>query len=191
MSEFPPPSGKPEHSGQSRVVERMLTGIQQAAKARDFMRADQLHAELIATAPMALSEIIKASRSIEEAKSAGMDKDHLAMWQKLYGSLGDGERICLYYSMKKYVLQPKTLILAHGAVNNRLFLIEKGQVTIFIKGRQECHPRPAGAGRYPRRIHLFHHLPLFRFGDHPDRGAAHVPRKSARRYLGRQPPGTI
>jgi hypothetical protein len=34
--------------------------------------------------------------------------------------------------MKKFVLPPKKMILAHGALNNRLFLIDKGRVTIFF-----------------------------------------------------------
>ncbi|NTW84499.1 MAG: cyclic nucleotide-binding domain-containing protein [Chlorobiaceae bacterium] len=78
-----------------------------------------------------LGEIIKSAGIIEDAKTAGIDPDHLANWGKLYDLLSDEERNCFYYSMKKYVLRPKTMILTYGALNNRLFLIDRGHVIIF------------------------------------------------------------
>jgi CRP-like cAMP-binding protein len=132
VSEFTQPS-KAEQAERAPTVEQLVATIVQAAKVRDFKRADQVHAELIAAFPASLSEIIRAANIIEEEKSAGIEKDHLLMWCKLYQALSDEERNCLYYSMKKHLLPPKTLILAHRAVNDRLFLIEQGQVIIFRK----------------------------------------------------------
>lgn len=111
----------------------MLSEIEAAARARNFKLAEELHESLVVNYPMALREIIKASGIIEDEKTAGIDQVHLALWGKLYDSLSDEERNCLYYSMKRYVLRPKTMILTHGQVNNRLFLIERGQITIFFK----------------------------------------------------------
>jgi hypothetical protein len=131
--EFTRPSGKAEQTQRARTVEQLVAAIVAAAEARDFRRADEVHAELLAAFPAALSDIIKAANIIEEEKSAAIEKDHLLMWHKLYQTLSDEERNCLYYSMKKHLLPPKTLILAHRAVNDRLFLIEQGQVIIFRK----------------------------------------------------------
>jgi hypothetical protein len=131
VSPFPPPSGQSAKEDTSQIVKQLLVEILVAVKARNFKLADQLHERLIATDPMAISAIIKSSGVIEDAKTAGIDRDHLARWSKLYDLLSDEERNCFYYSMKKYVLRPKTMILTYGAMNNRLFLIDQGDVTIF------------------------------------------------------------
>lgn len=133
MSENPQPTGKTEQPQKARTVDQLVAVIVQAVSVRDFRRADEVHAELVATFPAALSDIIRAANIIEEEKSAAIDKDHLLRWRKLYQTLSDEERNCLYYSMKKHLLPPKTLILSHRAVNDRLFLIEQGQVIIFRK----------------------------------------------------------
>ena len=38
----------------------------------------------------------------------------------------------LFHSMKKYVLPEKRLLLKYGSMNNRLFFIEQGKVTVAI-----------------------------------------------------------
>jgi hypothetical protein len=116
----------------SKLIEKLFAEIQVSAKARDFKRADALREKLIEIDPMALSEIIKSSEIIEAEKAVGIDRDHLAIWAKLYDNLSDEERNCLFYSMKKFVVPPKKMLLTHGAQNNRLFLIDSGQVTIFF-----------------------------------------------------------
>lgn len=116
----------------SQLIKKLFAEIQISAKARDFKRADELREKLIEIDPMALSEIIKSSEIIEAEKAAGIDRDHLAIWAKLYDNLSDEERNCLYYGMKKYVVPPKKMLLTHGAQNNRLFLIDSGQITIFF-----------------------------------------------------------
>ncbi len=131
MSPFPPSSNQPGEEDKSQATKQLFAQIQVAAKAGDFKLADQLHEKLIAIDPMALSEIIKSAGIIEDEKTAGIDRDHLAIWSKLYDCLSEEERNCFYYSMKKYVLRPKTMILNYGAMNSRLFLIDKGHVIIF------------------------------------------------------------
>ncbi len=133
MSPFSPPSSQSDKEDNSKIVQQLVAEIQVAAKARNFSLADHLHEKLIATDPMALSEIIKSSGFIEDEKTAAISRDHLVIWGKLYNSLSDEERNCFYYSMKKLVLRPKTLILTHGTMNSRLFLIDKGQVIIFFQ----------------------------------------------------------
>lgn len=127
-----PPSSQSAPKDKSQIVKQLFAEIQVSVQAKDFKLADALRDKLIETDPMALSEIIKASEAIEAAKTAGIDRDHLAIWDNLYEGLSEEESNCLFYSMKKYLLPPKKMILAHGALNNRLFLIDRGQVTIFF-----------------------------------------------------------
>jgi CRP-like cAMP-binding protein len=131
VSPFPPSSNQPFQEDKPQAVKQLFAQIRVAAKARDFALADQLHEQLIATDPMALNEIIKSAGIIEAEKTAGIDREHLAIWAKLYDCLSDEERNCFYYSMKRHVLRPKTKILNCGGMNSRLFLIDKGHVIIF------------------------------------------------------------
>ena len=132
MSPLTPPSGQPVKEDKSQIVQGLFVEIQVLAKAKDFKRAEALREKLIELDPMALSQIIKSSAIIEEEMAAGIDRDHLVTWARLYDTLTDEERNCLYYSMKRFVVPPKKMLLSHGALNNKLFLIDKGQVTIFF-----------------------------------------------------------
>lgn len=132
MSPLTPPPNPSAKEDTSQIIKKLFAEIQVLAKARDFKRAEQLRDKIIEIDPMALSQIIKSSAIIEEEMTAGIDRVHLLTWAKLYDNLSDEERNCLYYSMKQYVLPPKKMLLTHGAMNNRLFLIDRGQVTIFF-----------------------------------------------------------
>jgi CRP-like cAMP-binding protein len=132
MSPTPSTTGRPAEEGKARSPKEFFLGIQALLKEGDIIRAEELREKLIAANPMALTEIIKSAEIIEEAKSASIDKDHLAIWDKLYGTLSPEERNCLYFSLKKIVVPPGKVILAHGAFNTRLFFIDNGQVTIFL-----------------------------------------------------------
>ena len=80
-------------------------------------------------------------------KNAGIDKNHLAIWDKLYGALSTEEKNCLYYSLKKVVVPPGKVILAQGAFNTRLFFIDNGQVTIHLpKGDKNILVAQLGRG---------------------------------------------
>ncbi len=132
MSPLPPPSGHPSGKDGPRSAQDLFLEIQSTISQGDIPGAEALRERLLAENPMALKEIIQSAELIDEAKSAGIDKDHLVIWDKLYGSLSTEERNCLYYSLKKIVIPPGKVILAQGALNTRLFLIDGGQVTIYL-----------------------------------------------------------
>lgn len=119
-------------SNSDKLVQSLFNQIVESVRQKDFNKADTLRSELIDKVPTALSEIIKSDTIIEEAKTAALDKDHLAIWDSLYQDLTEEEVNCLYYSMKKVKVPPKKRILAHGGMNNKLFFIDKGQVTVFF-----------------------------------------------------------
>ena len=147
MSETPANPTPLSAEEKSRLVRKIVAEIEAAARARDFRRADALRDRLVEVDPMALSEIIKVNGLIEEAQAAAIDRDHLALWSKLYDNLSEEERNCLFYSLKKAVVPPKKLLLSHGAMNSRLFFIDRGQVTIFFpKGDQNIVLAQLGRG---------------------------------------------
>ncbi|PID77707.1 MAG: hypothetical protein CSB24_00020 [Deltaproteobacteria bacterium] len=99
---------------------------------KDFAQADQLREELMNVHPAALSEIIKTAEIIEEAKTEGLDKQHLELWAELYDDLSDEEVNALFYSLKEITIGPQKKILSHGMYNSKLFFIEDGKVAVFI-----------------------------------------------------------
>jgi hypothetical protein len=126
---------RPDHSSakeQSLTIQRLSSEIERAIEARDFQAAEKLRDKLIDTDPMAISQVIKISELIENEMSAAIDREHLAIWPELYDQLTTEERNSLFHSMKKYILPEKKMLLKYGSLNNRLFFIEKGRVSIAI-----------------------------------------------------------
>jgi CRP-like cAMP-binding protein len=147
MSEAPANPVPLSAEEKSRLVDKIVAEVKAALQAREFIRADALRDKLVEVDPMALGEIIKVNGLIEKEKTAAIDRDHLAIWSKLYDDLSEEERNCLFYSMKKAVVPPKKLLLSHGALNSRLFFIDRGQVTIFFpKGEQNIVLAQLGRG---------------------------------------------
>lgn len=130
MSPLPP--AEPTDVDKAQIAKRLFSEIQSAVKEGNIVRAEELRDKLLTDNPMALGEIIKSAELIEEVKTAKIDKNHLAIWDKLYGSLSPEEKNCLYYSLKKVTVPPQKVILAQGAFNTRLFFIDNGQVTISL-----------------------------------------------------------
>ncbi|MBM9604625.1 cyclic nucleotide-binding domain-containing protein [Desulfopila inferna] len=114
------------------LIKKLFDEIEAAAKSRDFKSAEALREKLLETDATALTEIIKSAEIIEQEKAAGIDKDHLAIWDSLYSTLTQEEKNGLFYSMKRVVVPPKKIILSHGAYNTRLFFIDQGKVTIIF-----------------------------------------------------------
>ncbi len=118
------------------TAEEFLFQIKCAVADEDFEGAERLRDALIETLPLAISEAIKAAELIEKEMSAAIDKSHLAIWPELYEQLSIEERNCLFHSMTLYVLPAKRMLLKYGSLNNRLFFIEKGSVTVALPQKE-------------------------------------------------------
>jgi len=125
-------TSSPEQAAPVKEPKQYLAAIQTAVTSLDFQLADRLRDELMNNHPMALAEVLQSARTIEEAKTANLDRDHLAIWDELYQKLTEEETNCLFYSLKELTVPPKKRILAHGTYNSKLFFIDKGTVTVFI-----------------------------------------------------------
>lgn len=126
------PSDTHGQENKADIVSKLYKEVEAAAKAKDFPRAEALRAKMLEVDPMALTESIGSAEIIEQEKATGLNKDHLRIWNHLYGDLTQEEINCIFYSMKRVVIPPKKIILSHGAYNTRLFLIDSGKVTIIF-----------------------------------------------------------
>ena len=141
------PSKDPAAKKSPSTIEQICAQITTAVEACNFQEAERLRDELIATDPLAISEAIKTAELIEKAMSATIDKEHVAIWPELYDQLTIEERNCLFHSMDKYVLPERRMLLKYGSLNNRLFFIEKGQVTVAIPQGEKQFKVVAQLGR--------------------------------------------
>ncbi len=131
MTSPPVDPNHPDGKDTVQDAKTLLAEIANLARERKFPQAEALREQLMETDPTALSEIIQSADIIEKEKTAGLDPDHLVMWDGLYQELSEEETNCLFYSLKKIVVPPKKRILAHGGYNTRLYFVEKGTVTVF------------------------------------------------------------
>lgn len=147
MSTQPEPSKDTTAKKRPSTIEDISAQIKIAVEAGNFQEAERLRDELIESYPMAISEAIKTAELLEQEMSATVDKEHVAIWPELYDQLTIEERNCLFHGMQKYVLPEKRMLLKYGSLNNRLFFIEKGQVTVAIPQGEKQFKVVAQLGR--------------------------------------------
>ena len=143
----PTPSAQSAQKTQSQIINQLSSKIKLAIKAGNFGAAAKLRNQLIETDPTAINEAVKTAELIENAMSAAIDKEHLAIWHELYDQLSVEEKNSLFYSMKEYTLPEKRMVLKYGSLNNRLFFLEKGRVTVGIPQEENKFQILAQLGR--------------------------------------------
>ncbi len=124
----------PPEQDLAHQTEKIFHAIKSSLENNDITRAEALREKLLEINPMALSEIIKSAELIENKKTANRDRDHFAVWDRLYSTLSEEEQNCLFYSFKKVIVPSGKILLSKGSFNNRLFFIDRGRVSI-------CQPK--------------------------------------------------
>ena len=107
--------------------------IKKAASEGKFGKAEALRELLIKNDPLNLKLIVATGELIEEQKTKLLDKDHLAIWDALYGELTEEEANGLFYSLEPAQIETKKLLQVQGKVSNRLFFIDSGKVVLFFR----------------------------------------------------------
>lgn len=137
---------------EENVVEMLMGAIQEAARAGDFDRAEDLRQQLVELDGLALSEIIKAGEIIEQERAAPnmeveVDNDHLGIWPELYDSLTREESDALYEALTETDIQPDETIFEQGKPGRRLYFIHNGQLKqAFLSGERETLLKTVGKG---------------------------------------------
>ncbi len=115
-------------------VQELFGRIKQCVASGDIETAESLREALMQADTMALTEIVASAELIEEAKLAGIEKDHLQIWDELYETLSSEEKGIFFYSLVEKTLLPKSILIKQGSLNNSLYFIEQGHVAaIFTK----------------------------------------------------------
>ncbi len=107
------------------------------AKQKDFAAAEFLKEKLLEVDPMALTEIIKSTEIIEQAKSESRVQNHLDIWRNLYASLSTGESNALLHAMKDGEYDADQTLAKQGEIDPKLFFVNQGQLKIVYRQRDK------------------------------------------------------
>ncbi len=110
----------------------------EAAKEKDFDRAEMLRDRILEVDPNALTEVIRAGELIEEERSSAITSNHLTTWQDLYDALAKEEFNALYSILQEKGYAPGEVIVEQGMAKSCLCFIHSGQVRLSCqRGRGE------------------------------------------------------
>lgn len=128
----------------------LLLLIEKSARIRQFKQAEALRQRLVEIDSTALADIIKAAEYIENAKTAGVDEDHIIIWSELYDLLSTEEFDTFYQALvhEKYALEEN--IVKQGETQGRLFFVNKGRVKLYFQEKgtgSEILVRTLGSGK--------------------------------------------
>ncbi len=130
-------------------VQKLFAAIKKSVAARDFGKAETLRQELMNLDTMALTEIIASAEIIEAAQSEALDKDHEALWKRLYENLSSEEANCFYYALQEKIVPVGTLLTRQGRLNDRLLFVEQGKLAaVFRKGGENHLVLQVGKGGF-------------------------------------------
>jgi hypothetical protein len=133
-----------------RAKKLLLSLIEKSAETRQFKQAEALRLRLVEIDSTALADIIKAAEYIENAKTAGVDEDHIIIWSELYDLLSTEEFDTFYQALvhEKYALEEN--IVKQGETQRRLFFVNKGRVKLYFQEKEkgsEILVRTIGSGQ--------------------------------------------
>jgi CRP-like cAMP-binding protein len=132
------------------MVERYLTSGQEdkafallynlavtSAKKRDFPASESFRDRLYEIDSMALSKIVEVNEIIDAEKEKAVTHDDRNLWAPLLEGLSSSQATDFLLSMKKEVIENETLILEQGCTNNKLFLVDQGQVSMYYSDHEK------------------------------------------------------
>lgn len=114
-----------------KTTETLLADIRKLATEGQFAKAHEVREELVQRFPMELNSIVRSAELIEEQMSLQIDRDHQAIWSKLYEQLTQEEKNCFFHSMHKVTVPKGKLLVRQAKPETRLLLIDSGRVTLF------------------------------------------------------------
>ena len=119
-------SGRPE-----KAFEMLYDLAVSCAKSKDFAASEAFRDRLYEIDSMALSKIVQVNEIIEEEKSKAITPDDRKLWSPLFEELSEIQANDFFIALSKETIESGTLILTQGHTNDRLFLLDQGQVGIF------------------------------------------------------------
>ena len=118
---------------QAEAVKQLMLLIEQRARARNFLQAQQLKEWLAEIEPKDITQVLRAGDIIAREKKETIDSGHLEVWNKLYDALTTQEfsEVFDHLEHRKYFAEES--IVKQGEVQNALFFVNSGEVKVYYK----------------------------------------------------------
>lgn len=122
---------------QSAGVKQLLFLIEQTARSRNFLQAEQLKDWLIEIEKNDLKHALKAGEIITREKIATIDKGNLEVWSELYDALTTVEFNELFQHLEHRKYSTEDPIVEQGDEQSALFFVNSGEVKIYYKDEDD------------------------------------------------------
>lgn len=122
---------------QSAGIKQLLFLIEQTARTRNFLQAEQLKDWLVEIEKNDLKHALKAGEIITREKIATIDKGNLEVWNELYDALTTEEFSELFQHLEHRKYSTEDIIVEQGDVQNALFFVNSGAVKIYYKDKDD------------------------------------------------------
>lgn len=118
---------------QAAGVKQLMLLIEQTARSRNFVQAEQLKEWLIEIEQNDLKQALKAGEIIAREKIATIGQGNLEVWSELYDVLTTEEfsELFQYLEHRRYLTEE--VIVRQGEEQNALFFINSGEVKIYYQ----------------------------------------------------------
>jgi len=126
-------------AGQTQEAVKLLSQMAVfCARNQDFERADSYRDQLYEVDSMALKAIVAVNEVIEGEKAKALTPDKRRMWARFFDVLSTEEANAFFFALKELTLETEQNVLTQGQPNDRLYLINQGQLKITheIESRQ-------------------------------------------------------
>lgn len=118
-------------------VKQLMLLIEQAARARNFLQAEQLKDWLVEIEHTELKHSLKAGEIIAREKIGTIDKTNLEVWSELYDALTTEEFSELFQHLEHRKYSTEDPIVQQGEEQNALFFVNSGDVKIYYKDEED------------------------------------------------------
>ncbi|TWI71719.1 PilZ domain-containing protein [Desulfobotulus alkaliphilus] len=124
--------------------------VGEAARQRDFVRADALRKKMLQVDDMAIALIVEAGECIEEEKNRVIDGRHRENWKELYSRMTPGERSAFFFACDPLPFSSGYFLFRQGEKNQNLFFVDDGCLQLlFLSGeRREKILSRVGPGEF-------------------------------------------
>jgi hypothetical protein len=120
-----------------KAVDMLYQSAVSCAKKKNFAAAEAFRDRLYEIDSMALSKIVEINEIIEEQKSKAITTDDRRLWSPFFEELSDIQASNFFIALSKATIESETLILEQGHANDRLYLLDQGQVSMFYRDQEK------------------------------------------------------
>ncbi len=108
-----------------------------SAKKKDFNRAEGYRDRLYEIDSMALAAIVNVNEAIDEEKCKALTPGFRQLWAPFFESLSAEEANAFFFALREQVFDSETIILEQGKPNDRLYLVNRGQLKVVYSDKEK------------------------------------------------------